>query len=145
MKIAFLDDHLLMAESLAEAVRQKFPEAEVCCYGNWAALEADLNVKRFDLVFLDMRLEECLGAELIPYLKETSADTRVAIISAFASRDLLIKCLNLGICGYISKTSPIGTLLKAVADIIQGGSYFDDGLDFGPGEVPPKARPVGAS
>ena len=145
MKIAFLDDHLLMAESLAEAVRQRFPDAEACCYGNWVALEADLNVKRFDVVFLDMRLEECLGAELIPYLKETSADTRIVIVSAFASRDLLIKCLNLGICGYISKTSPIGTLLDAITEILRGGSYFDEGLDLGPGDALPSGRPSGGT
>lgn len=132
MKIAFLDDHLLFAESMAQAVLHKFPEATVSCFSSWSELEPALNAEGFDLVFLDMRLEDCLGAELVPRIREVYPTTRIAIVSAFASRDLLIKCLNLGICGYISKTSPIEVLINAIGELVRGGSFFDEGIELDP-------------
>jgi DNA-binding NarL/FixJ family response regulator len=87
VKIAFLDDHLLFAESMALAVLHKFPEATVSCFSSWSELEPALNAEGFDLVFLDMRLEDCLGAELVPRIREVYPTTRIAIVSAFASRD----------------------------------------------------------
>jgi DNA-binding NarL/FixJ family response regulator len=128
MKIAFLDDHPQLAEAIASAIQQTLPDVEVQCFTRWADLEPELVPCQFDLLFLDMRLEDCLGAELIPSILETSPQTRIIILSAFAQQDLLLKCLNLGIAGYISKTSPIETLLEAVQTVIQGGTFFDENL-----------------
>ncbi len=131
MKIAFLDDHPQLAEAISSVVNQTLPDVEVHCFTRWADLEPELVPSQFDLLFLDMRLEDCLGAELIPSILETSPQTRIIILSAFAQQDLLLKCLNLGIAGYISKTSPIETLLEAVQTVIQGGTYFDENLSLG--------------
>jgi len=128
MKIAFLDDHPQLAEAIASAIQQTLPDVEGQGFTRWADLEPELVPGQFDLLFLDMRLEDCLGAELIPSILETSPQTRIIILSAFAQQDLLLKCLNLGIAGYISKTSPIETLLEAVQTVIQGGTFFDENL-----------------
>lgn len=141
MKIAFLDDHPQLSEAIATAVRQTLPQVEIRCFTRWADLEPELVPSQFDLLFLDMRLEDCLGAELIPSILETSPQTRIVVLSAFAQQDLLLKCLNLGIAGYISKTSPIETLLEAVQTVIQGGTYFDENLRLGPGASNPTETP----
>lgn len=133
MKIAFLDDHPQLSEAIAAAVQQTLPDADIRCFARWADLESELVPSQFDILFLDMRLEDCLGAELIPSILETSPQTRIVILSAFAQQDLLLKCLNLGIAGYISKTSPIETLLESVQSVIQGGTYFDENLRLGTG------------
>lgn len=131
MKIAFLDDHPQLAQAIASMVRQTLPEAQVECFSHWEELEPQLITEQYDILFLDMRLEDCLGAELVPGIREISPQTRIVVLSAFAQKDLLLKCLNLGISGYISKTSPIETLLEAVQAVVQGGTYFDENLRLG--------------
>ncbi len=131
MKIAFLDDHPQLAEAIANMVQQSIPGVTVECFARWSDLEPELVSAQYDILFLDMRLEDCLGAELIPSILETSPQTRIVILSAFAQQDLLLKCLNLGIVGYISKTSPIEGLLQAVQTVIRGGTYFDENLRLG--------------
>jgi len=71
-----------------------------------------------------------------------SPKTRIVLLSAFAQNDLLIKCLNLGIVGYISKTSPIETLLEAVNAVAAGGTFFDENinLDAESQQVDPSTR-----
>lgn len=100
------------------------PGTQVDCYSHWSELEPTLVPEQYDLLFLDMRLEDCLGAELIVPIQELSPKTRIVLLSAFAQNDLLIKCLNLGIVGYISKTSPIETLLEAVNAVAAGGTFL---------------------
>lgn len=141
MKIAFLDDHPQLAEAIAGMVQQSVPGSSVDCFARWSDLEAELVAAQYDILFLDMRLEDCLGAELIPSIVETSPNTRIVILSAFAQEDLLLKCLNLGIAGYISKTSPIETLLEAVQTVIGGGTYFDENLRLGSGASNTKMPP----
>jgi hypothetical protein len=130
MKIAFLDDHPQLAEAIAGAVASAIPGTQVTCYSHWSELEPTLVLEQYDLLFLDMRLEDCLGAELISPILELSPNTRIVLLSAFAQNDLLIKCLNLGIAGYISKTSPIETLLKAVTTVAEGGTFFDENINL---------------
>jgi len=130
MKIAFLDDHPQLAEAIAGAVASAIPGTQVACYSHWSELEPTLVLEQYDLLFLDMRLEDCLGAELISPILELSPKTRIVLLSAFAQNVLLIKCLNLGIAGYISKTSPIETLLKAVTTVAEGGTFFDENINL---------------
>ncbi|NBP23023.1 MAG: DNA-binding response regulator [Proteobacteria bacterium] len=130
MKIAFLDDHPQLAEAIAGAVAAALPGTQVDCYSHWSELEPTLVPEQYDLLFLDMRLEDCLGAELIVPIQELSPKTRIVLLSAFAQNDLLLKCLNLGIVGYISKTSPIETLLKAVNAVAAGGTFFDENINL---------------
>ncbi|MFM7213274.1 MAG: response regulator transcription factor [Verrucomicrobiota bacterium] len=131
MKIAFLDDHPQLAEAIAEMIRQSLPDTTVDCFTRWADLEPELVAAQFDVLFLDMRLEDCLGAELIAPIQESSPQTRIVVLSAFAQKDLLLKCLNLGIAGYIAKTSPIELILKAIQTVIDGGTFFDENLRLG--------------
>jgi len=130
MKIAFLDDHPQLAEAIAGAVAAALPGTQVDCYSHWSELEPTLVPEQYDLLFLDMRLEDCLGAELIVPIQELSPKTRIVLLSAFAQNDLLLKYLNLGIVGYISKTSPIETLLKAVNAVAAGGTFFDENINL---------------
>jgi len=132
MKIAFLDDHPQLAEAIAEMIRQSSPFTTVDCFTRWADLEPELVAAQFDVLFLDMCLEDCLGAELIAPIRESSPQTRIVVLSAFAQKDLLLKCLNLGIAGYIAKTSPIELIIKAIQKVIDGEAFFDENLRLGP-------------
>ena len=92
MKIAFLDDHPQLAETFAKMIRKSFPDAAIDCHGGWEDLEPVLVGMQYDILFLDMRLDDCLGAELIPAIREASPNTRIIVLSAFAQQDLLLKC-----------------------------------------------------
>lgn len=125
MNVAILDDHQLLAEALASSIQSHDPSAEVNCFNRWEDMEAHLAGNACDLVFLDMRLTECLGVELIPVIHQMSCNTRIVVVSAFANGELINKCLNLGIVGFISKTSPIEVFHRGLAAILAGKTFFD--------------------
>jgi len=58
MKIAFLDDHPQLAEAIAEMIRQSSSCTTVDCFTRWADLEPELVAAQFDVLFLDMCLDD---------------------------------------------------------------------------------------
>lgn len=57
----------------------------------------------FDLAFVDLRLPDGSGIELLKLIKEESPDTHVLIITAFASTDTAITAMKFGAYDYITK------------------------------------------
>lgn len=125
MNVAILDDHRLLVDALTQAVLTHQPEAQVTGCTRWDELEQALMRDSFDLVLMDMRLSECLGVELLPQIHEMAPAARVVLVSAFTSQELLLKSLNLGIAGYLSKTGPMESFQRGLAAVLRGERHFD--------------------
>lgn len=128
MKIAILEDHEPLMEALCETVRSLEPSAEVVGCTRWDELESMLGLLAIDLILMDMRLDECLGIEIIPRIHELSPDSRIVVVSAFMDQDLLLRSLNLKIDGFLSKWAPMEQFSLGLAAVLQGESRFDDPL-----------------
>lgn len=126
MKVAILEDYVPLMEAMCESVRCLQPGAEVVGCTRWDELEPLLGLLSVDLVLMDMRLNECLGIELIPRIHELSPESRVVVVSAFMDQDLLLRSLNLKIDGYLSKLLPIEHFSLGLSAVLRGESHFDD-------------------
>ena len=74
-----------------------------------------------DLVFVDIRMPEMSGLELIKRCGESSPDTLFIVVSGFAEFSYVQKCLNLGAIGYCLKPieeDEIVPLLKKAKELI---------------------------
>ncbi len=66
------------------------------------ALEENRNSK-FDLVFLDLRLGDDSGLDLIPKLLADSPWLKICVITAYSSIDTAVQSMRLGAFDYIAK------------------------------------------
>lgn len=81
-----------------------------------------------DLVFVDIRMPEMSGLELIKQCNESQLDTLFIVVSGFAEFSYVQKCLNLGAIGYCLKPieeDEILPLLKKAKDILGERSAKD--------------------
>jgi two-component system response regulator YesN len=81
-----------------------------------------------DLVFVDIRMPEISGLELIKKCNELHLETHFIVVSGFAEFSYVQKCMNLGAIGYCLKPieeEEIVPLLKKVKDILDERSAKD--------------------
>ena len=123
MRILVVDDHPLMAEAIALALRTLDRATEVQSEGRLGAAIARAKQLAFDLCLLDLGLPDCSGLEALTRMRETLPALPVVVVSAADDAKSVLMALDLGAMGYIPKTSPRDVLLGAVRLVASGGIY----------------------
>ena len=124
MDALIVDDHPLMHELLAEAVRKAFGKIE-CHHANTleSALDSAAARANLTLVMLDLGLPGCEGVDALRSFRSHFPDPRVVIFSALDGAPTIRHAFKLGANGYIPKTSPPAVLLAALRLVAAGGRY----------------------
>jgi DNA-binding NarL/FixJ family response regulator len=73
-----------------------------------------------DVVLLDLSMPEMDGMEALPLIRSAAPDTRVLVLTGFASRDLRELALASGAFGFIEKGTPPSGLVDAVRSACAG-------------------------
>ncbi|WP_164896477.1 response regulator [Phycicoccus flavus] len=115
-----VDDHLLVADSLASALAASdridvVAVAATCAEG--AAAVGRLNPT---VCLLDQRLPDGTGTDLIPRLRAASPDTKVVLVTGDDSVDVLRLALEAGATGVVNKGRRARALLDAVLHAAEG-------------------------
>ncbi|HAU4889764.1 response regulator [Aeromonas hydrophila] len=77
-----------------------------------------------DMVVLDIGIPRLDGIEVIKRLKEMDADIKVVILSAQATHHIMVRCLQAGANGFISKLDDLSLLKTVLVKIEKGQLYF---------------------
>ena len=120
MKVLIVEDHELLAGTMAMALRQQGLEVHAVA-GPSAAAVVDLARKLAPvLVLLDLDLGSAMGSglDLIRPLIETGA--RVVMVTGVADRARLGACLEAGAVGVVSKAAEFSVLIDTVHKAIEG-------------------------
>lgn len=102
-KILIIDDNPMNAELLKEILEQ-IGQSSVIAYNGKQALEI-IQKEKFDMILLDIMMPEMSGFEIIEHLKANprTSDVPVTFISALNETEDIVKGLDLGSHGYITK------------------------------------------
>lgn len=90
------------------------------CMDGQQALEL-LESESFDLVITDIKLPRITGVDLLQYLRETGRDTRVILMTAYASIDTAIQAVRHDASDYLVKPFSLQELRQRVRDALQEG------------------------
>jgi len=117
--ILITDDNPMNAELLKEAVEQMGKCAYVVHSGK-EALEM-LQEKDFDLVLLDIMMPEMSGFEVIETIKKNSENSNIPVIfiSALNETKDIVRGLDLGSYGYITKPYNIDELKARISSVLR--------------------------
>ena len=127
LRILLADDHALVRAGAKGILSPRFKAAEfaeaqdaretisaVCDNGPW------------DIILLDITMPGRSGLDLLGDLKAYCPKTPVLVLSAHDEEQFGMHVLRAGAAGYLTKSSMLGELIKAVEKVLAGGRYVSE-------------------
>ncbi len=112
-KILIADDEELIRRVLTDALGNDGYEVEAVDNGS-TALSA-LQARSFDLAFVDIRMPEASGLDLLLHTREARVDTQIIIMTGYATLANAIEATKRGAYDYLTKPFDL-TEVKALAE-----------------------------
>ena len=123
--VLIVDDHPLIHQTLATAVRAVLPDARVHdAFTLQSALDLGHGLPADSIVLLDLGLPDGSGIEVLRRVRGTFPEMRTAVVSASETSVVVAAALKLGAAGYIPKTSTPHVIVAALRVIVAGGIYI---------------------
>lgn len=117
VRILVVDDDLIFSKSFTAILKDKGYNVEWVNSGNSAI--AQLENKYFDIVFLDVKLPDTNGAEVLKRVKAISPKTNVIMITAFSFDEFAEELIQLGAFAYFNKPFDISLAIRAIEELIE--------------------------
>lgn len=136
VKALIVDDHPLFREALVFILSQI--EGDSACTQAESLEQATATLKQdnsFDLILLDLGLPGASGLAGVLAIRNMIPTTPIVVVSAVEDRDIIHRAAQIGVSGYIAKTSGTEMIRAALTSILMGNSHFPASLDQG-GNVP---------
>ncbi len=115
-KILIVDDESRIVESLKKLLSE-------CGWNLQSAnngLEAKERIREmsFDCILLDMVLPDSDGLEIMKFIKSESPDTKIIVVTGFASVTSAVECLKLGAHDYLKKPINPDELIRRIENAL---------------------------
>jgi two-component system, NarL family, invasion response regulator UvrY len=130
LKIAIVDDHNLFRKGLIKLInlgdtQNKYTivfEAE-----NGNDLKDKLNKKSLpDIILMDIDMPDMDGYEAVDWLRKYHPDISILVVSMFESEEPILRMLQMGVKGYLSKDIEVEDMHLALESITNKGVYYSD-------------------
>ena len=145
MKILVVDDHVLIRDALRGVLKELKGEADVLEASNChqaMALIAE-NADDLRLVLLDLGLPDRDGFSALAEVRERYPAICVVVLSAQQDSASVLKAMELGALGFITKSGQREVMLRALELVFAGGRYIPPEILDSPTTVPgAKPAPV---
>jgi len=134
-RILVVDDDADTCAMIADILQEDEYTLHLCLNGEQArdALEQE----PFDLVLADIKMPRMSGLDLLKYIRENALDTKVIIMTAYASLDTAIQALRGEAFDYLIKPFSLNELRRRVREALSGKPdggvglrYRDLSIDF---------------
>jgi DNA-binding LytR/AlgR family response regulator len=102
-KILVVDDERKAREYLAELIAVYLPDAEIEKADHPQKAIAFLQQEDFDMLFVDIRMQEMTGLEMLQSIRGTIRLPYTVLVSAFREFDYAVKGIELGVADYLTK------------------------------------------
>jgi len=101
LNILIVDDEANIRKTLSYCLKAE--GHSVIAVSNTADAIKEAGMRYFDMAFLDLRIGEENGLDLIPALLSNSARTKIVVITAYASIESAVEAMQRGAADYIAK------------------------------------------
>ena len=125
IKVMIVDDHEVVRLGIKTALE---PEEEIEVVGDLGDARVALReaeIKRPDVVLMDVRMPGMDGIEACRVLREILPETRVVMLSSYSEEQAVMSSIMAGASGYLLKNTPRADLVSAVLSAARGESLLD--------------------
>lgn len=126
IKILVVDDELIVRESLIGWLKKTGYEVSAA-EGGRRAMEM-LGEKDYDLIFLDIKMPDIGGIEVLDHIKANFPQTMVVMITAYGSVETSVEAMKRGANDYLMKPFDPEQLTLLVEKLIQQKKIIDENI-----------------
>ena len=122
-ELAFIvaDDHPMVRDALALALRGAFPNAEVALAGTLDEASAAIAMRPdVDLVILDLDMPGMQGLAGVSMLRANYPSAPLVIVSATRNAAAMRQVVEMGAAGFIPKSAPMEEIIASVRAAMRG-------------------------
>jgi two-component system nitrate/nitrite response regulator NarL len=124
MRLLICDDHRPLVEALSMALTQNGYTVVATALDPYEAVTA-AREHQPDACLLDVNFPDANGLNVIAWIHQVSADTKVVMLSASINRALVADAIAHGAQGFVSKEKPVEAIVEALEMAYQGHLAVD--------------------
>lgn len=126
VRIAIIEDDALLSSLLTDWIQQRPGWAMIGHAGNGTeGLKLCLELQP-DLVLVDVSMPDMDGLTMVEQLKKHLPQVKSIVLTCHNDPFTIQRVLNLGIQGFVSKTSSLTVLDHAVRQVLAGATSYDE-------------------
>jgi DNA-binding NarL/FixJ family response regulator len=114
MRVLVADDHESVRKGLGKILELRGDLEALAEASDGEEAVAMMGEVNPDLVILDLSMPRCTGFEAAQRIRELSPETPILFFSTHETPELIAHAEKIGVLGFIRKTDPAATVLKAV-------------------------------
>jgi len=126
--IIIVDDHLIFRQGLKSLLTIEKIANVIGEASNGKEFIGLLSSQKPDLVLMDIDMPHMNGMEATQKALELLPDLKIIAFTMFGEEEYYYKMIDLGVKGFILKSSGIDELEKAIHEVLMGESYFSNEL-----------------
>ncbi len=126
--IIIVDDHLIFRQGLKSLIATENIANVIGEASNGLEFIKLLAYLKPDIVLMDIDMPHMNGMEATQKALELYPDLKIIAFTMFGDEEYYYKMIDMGVKGFILKSSGINELEKAIEDILLGESYFSNEL-----------------
>ena len=128
IKVMMADDHVLCRQGIRELLINESSIEVVCEVSDGEECLRQLENNIPDILLLDINMPKLNGIEVLKEIKRKKYPIKVLILTYHDEIDYLVKVFDIGVEGYLIKSSDSKELIKAISFIANGKSYIQPSL-----------------
>lgn len=130
VRVLIVDDHAVVAESLASRLRVEEGVLEVATETNPDAALSTVERLRPDVVVWDVQLGDQDGLTLLRRAHEQLPRSRAVVVTAHDEPRLAVAAIRAGAVGFVTKGASAAEFVQAVVGAARGESHIDPRMLF---------------
>ncbi|MBD2755290.1 response regulator [Spirosoma validum] len=130
MRIVIVDDHKLLTDAIALALRDTFDESQLRVYNNPLTFIDTISPDRFpDVVVTDLLMPQMSGLDLLQTLRTITGNRiKVIILTSVTDAQSIRQALRSGANAYIAKDASLKELPEAIQEVMNGQEFISPSL-----------------
>ena len=128
IKVMMADDHVLCRQGIRELLISDGSIEVICEVSDGEECLRQLEKILPDILILDINMPKLNGIEVLKEIKRKKYPIKVLILTYHDEIDYLVKIFDIGVEGYLIKSSDVKELKKAISFIANGKSYIQPSL-----------------
>lgn len=124
--VQIVDDHFLFAEALGNVIRE-LPEYDVVGIAVTGPQAVSMTQeKQPQIVLLDYHMPGYTAEQLVPRIRSAAPGTRIIILTSDTSEASLVKGIQAGVSGYLTKDRALDDVVQAMGAVAKGESVLTE-------------------
>jgi two-component system, NarL family, invasion response regulator UvrY len=128
-RVMLADDHEIVREGYRSLLQRQDRLQVVAEAGNGADAYRIYKEVRPDLVIMDLSMPGIGGVEAIRRIRQWDKSARILVFTMHQSAAYAIQAIKAGARGFVTKSNPPDTLLRAIAEIMAGRIALSPDID----------------